>query len=113
VAVLQAGRALEFRLVKMLYYADRMALECWHRTITGDAFYSLPEGPIVSTAYDLMKGSGPKKLQERWFTFIQPRQGNTILRLLTPLTDEQIAAIEEEVAQATFMEERFCAPAGV
>jgi hypothetical protein len=41
---------------------------------------------------------------------IEPK---TVLRLLTPLTDEQISAIEEEVAQATFMEDRFCAPAGV
>ena len=163
------GRLSILKLVKMLYYADRMALECWHRTITGDDFYSLREGPIVSTAYDLMKGSGPKDLQERWFTFIQPRHGNTIalkhmpdtgflsdaeketlaasfrkiapmsnvsawmhkffpewedpkgsskriepktvLRLLTPLTDEQISAIEEEVAQANYVEERFCAPA--
>ena len=167
---LGGGSISIFKLVKMLYYADRMALECWHRTITGDAFYSLPEGPIVSTAYDLMKGTGPKKLQERWFCFVQPRQGNTIalkqmpdtaflsqaeketleasfrkissmsnvsawmhtfpewenpkgsskriepktvLRLLTPLTDEQISEIEAEVAQATFMEDRFCAPAGV
>jgi len=166
---LGGGRCSILKLVKMLYYADRMALECWHRTITGDAFYSLPEGPIVSTAYDLMKGIGPKNLQERWFCFVQPRQGNTIalkqmpdtaflsqaeketleasfrkissmsnvsawmhtfpewenpkgsskriepktvLRLLTPLTDEQISAIEEEVAKATFMEDRFCAPAG-
>jgi uncharacterized phage-associated protein len=157
------------KLVKMLYYADRLALECWHRTITGDAFYSLPEGPIVSTAYDLMKGEGPEQLQEKWFTFIQPRHGNTIalkqmpdtsflsdaeketlaasyrkiapmsnvsawmhkffpewedpkgsskriepktvLRLLTPLTEDQISAIEEEVAQAAFMEARFGAPA--
>jgi hypothetical protein len=165
------GRCSILKLVKMLYYADRMALERWHRTITGDAFYSLPEGPIVSTAYNLMKGEGPKNLQERWFSFIQPRQGNTIvlkqmpetgflsdaeketlaasfrkispmsnvstwmhkffpewedpqgsskridpkiiLKLLTPLTDAQISAVEEEVAQATFMEERFCAPASV
>ena len=164
------GRLSILKLVKMLYYADRMALECWHRTITGDAFYSLPEGPIVSTAYNLMKGEGPKNLQEKWFCFIQPRQGNTIalkqmpdtgflseaeketlgasfrkiapmsnvsawmhkffpewedpkgsctridpktiLKLLTPLTDEAISDIEEEVAQANYMQDRFCAPAG-
>ena len=41
---------------------------------------------------------------------IEPK---TVLRLLTPLTDEQISAIEEEVAQANCVEERFCAPAGV
>ena len=37
----------------------------------------------------------------------------TILKLLTPLTDEAISAIEEEVAQANYMEDRFCAPAVV
>ena len=167
---LAGGRISILKLVKMLYYADRLALECWHRTITGDEFYSLPEGPIVSTAYDLMKGEGPEGLQAKWFCFIQPRQGNmialkqmpdtgflsdaeketlgasfrkilpmsnvsawmhkffpewedpkgsskridpkTVLKLVTPLTDDEISAIDEEVEHANYMEERFCAPAG-
>lgn len=166
---LAGGKLSILKLVKMLYYADRLALERWHRTITGDAFYSLPKGPIVSTAYNLMKGKGPKRLQEQWFCFVRLRQGNTIvlkqmpdtcflseaeketldasyrkiapmsnvsawmhkffpewtdpkgsstridpktiLKLLTPLTDEEISAIEDEVAQANYMEERFCIPA--
>jgi hypothetical protein len=167
---LGGGSCSILKLVKMLYYADRMALECWHRTITGDMFCSLPEGPIVSTAYDLMKGNGEKHLQKKWFAFIHPRQGNTIalkqmpdtgflsqaeretleasfnkifpmsnvsawmhtfpewedpkgsskridpktmLKLLTPLTDVTISAIEEEVAQANYMAAHFGAPATV
>jgi hypothetical protein len=163
-----AGELL--KLVKMLYYADRLALECWHRTITGDAFYALDNGPIVSTTYDLMKGAGPRKYRQVWGTCISPRRGNvltllrmpdtgflseneketlqlafakispmktgqlitwmhtfpewndpkggslhidpkTVLKLVTPLTNEAISAIEEEVAQANYMDAQFGTPA--
>lgn len=165
---LGGGNTTVLKLVKMLYYADRMALQSWHRTITGDNFYSLENGPIVSTTYDLIKGTGPKKLQSAWDQYVGARQHNTvplvrmpdttvlseqekqtlaaafakiapmrtgqviewfhtfpewkdpqgsatridprsILRLTTPLTVEDIAAIDEEVEQSNFIEATFLA----
>lgn len=44
-------------LMKMLYVADREALLRWRRPITGDRFFSLEQGPILSHTYDLCKGT--------------------------------------------------------
>jgi uncharacterized phage-associated protein len=44
-----------FFLIKMLYYADRLALTEWGNSITGDSFASLKKGPIVSEIYNFMK----------------------------------------------------------
>lgn len=163
---LEGGRCDLLKLVKMLYYADRMALECWHRTITGDTFYSLENGPIVSTTYDLMKGKGASKYKKIWDAHVSPVRNNIItlsrmpdtnflsdnekekltlsfnkispmrpkqlidwmhtfpewddpkkssvridpknmLKLLTPLTNDAISIIEEEIAQADYVNTRF------
>ena len=51
------GNVTYGRLVKLLYIADREALKKWGTPITGDKFFSLPNGPIVSRIYDLSKGA--------------------------------------------------------
>jgi hypothetical protein len=62
----------------MLYIADRKALVEWHRPITGDSFWSLENGPIVSRIYDLIRGKifGPE--MEIWRTVFNPRGGDTV-----------------------------------
>jgi len=49
------GSQKMFVLIKMLYYADRIALIGWGNSITGDSFASLGKGPIVSDIYDFLK----------------------------------------------------------
>ena len=43
-------------LLKLLYLVDREALARWGRPVTGDTYYSLKNGPVLSTVYDLTKG---------------------------------------------------------
>jgi hypothetical protein len=66
------------KAIKMLYIADRKALVEWHRPITGDKFWSLEHGPIVSRIYDLIRGRifGPE--MEIWRTVFNPREGDTV-----------------------------------
>jgi uncharacterized phage-associated protein len=50
-----AGRKMKYiRLIKLLYIADREALGKWLYPLTGDTYYSLRHGPVVSTIYDLV-----------------------------------------------------------
>lgn len=55
--LLKAGGPLSrVRMMKLLYFADRESLKRYGESITGDAPYSMPQGPVLTTTYDLMKG---------------------------------------------------------
>lgn len=98
---LNGGSIDMLKCIKMLYIADRKALVQWHRPITGDAFWSLEHGPIVSRIYDLIRGKigGPE--MELWRTVFNPRKGDTVslkegIKLNTmPLSRREKAALEE------------------
>ena len=86
-------------MIKMLYAADREALIGWNRTITGDRFCSMKNGPVLSRVYDLMCGkiSGPHMTV--WESTFNPRDGNRIsLRRrdadLGPLSERETLALE-------------------
>jgi hypothetical protein len=72
------GRLNVIHLIKMLYAADRTALVKWHRTITGDKFVSMKNGPVLSRIYDLMCGRVLGTDMDAWFSTFNPRQGNII-----------------------------------
>jgi len=73
------------KCIKMLYIADRKALLEWHRPITGDSFWSLENGPIVSRIYNLIRGKigGPE--MDLWNAVFNPRQID-IVALKTGIT---------------------------
>jgi hypothetical protein len=51
----QAGNTLNYtKLIKLLYLADRKALKTWERTISGDSYYSMKKGPVLSNTLDLI-----------------------------------------------------------
>ena len=63
------GRMSYMKLVKLLYIADRKALEEWEHPITYDTFASLPRGPVVSSTLNLAKGLYPDK--DYWNQYIE------------------------------------------
>jgi hypothetical protein len=75
---LNGGQLNVLHLIKMLYAADRSALVSWHRTITGDKFYSMKNGPILSRIYNLMCGRIFGADMETWNAVFNPREGNII-----------------------------------
>ncbi len=59
------------KLIKLLYLSDREALLRWQQPITGDRYYSMRFGPIVSNILDKIS-SGPNPYQpDYWSTFIE------------------------------------------
>ena len=75
---MNGGRLNVLHLIKMLYAADREALIVWNRTITGDRFCSMKNGPVLSRIYDLMCGKILGSEMESWKTVFHPRDGNDI-----------------------------------
>ncbi len=43
------------KLMKLLFYADFLHYEKFGRSIFGDEYYRLPEGPVPSISYDIFK----------------------------------------------------------
>jgi len=72
------GRINVLTLIKMLYRADRAALIAWGRTITGDSYVSMDNGPVLSLLYDLIKGKGNANNQKLWDAYFTKREGHII-----------------------------------
>lgn len=50
-----SGAMRYFRLLKLLYLADRESWLKYNRPITGDCYFSMPHGPVLSETYDLIR----------------------------------------------------------
>lgn len=46
------------KLIKLMFIADKKALEYYNYTISNDDIYSMKNGPVLSTTYDLIKNTG-------------------------------------------------------
>src|SRR5437879_5045314 len=52
---LRGGQMHYMKLIKLLYMADRIALQRWGIPITTDSYVSMDHGPVVSNIYDLIR----------------------------------------------------------
>lgn len=46
------------KLIKLMYIADKKALELYNYSISNDDIFSMKNGPVLSTTYDLIKNTG-------------------------------------------------------
>lgn len=60
------------KLMKLLYLADRTALLRWQQPITGDTYYAMKHGPVVSNILDRIS-SGPRPAEPGYWS-------NTIMK---------------------------------
>lgn len=72
------GAASPFRLIKLMYLAERASLAARERTILGDDFHALPHGPVPSRFCDLARG----KVRTRAWDQCIARKGTHTLRLV-------------------------------
>jgi len=67
-------------LTKMMYAIDRTALANWGQPVSGGAYCSLPKGPAISEAYDLIKkGKHPEK-PTYWTKHLATKGYNLVLK---------------------------------
>lgn len=102
--LLNKGEDSELFLIhtlKMLYIAERRALQRWGRSITWDRFASMDNGPILSRTYNLMSGSDPES--ELWDRHISDRSDHKI-RVAEPLKPQKLSMAELELLDEVFTE---------
>lgn len=113
----KAGGKLDIlKLIKMLYWADRLALQRWMRSITGDAMVSMTNGPVLSRIYNLADGKTTTKLGhslhnekdlETWRAVFRPRNHTSgteqhSIQLLKEVENEVLSEAEIEALDQAF-----------
>jgi len=72
IARLYNGEASLFRIVKLIYLADRAALTDIGRTITGDRLVNMPQGGVPSHSYNALNLEDDEQtLPEPWSTYLE------------------------------------------
>jgi uncharacterized phage-associated protein len=84
-------------LLKLLYMADRIALERIEQPITGDHYVSMDYGPVLSDIYDLIKGQQVEDALPIWSQFISPRNGCYEVSLIGDPGNDELCEEEEEI----------------
>jgi len=72
------GNKLNYmKLIKLLYLVDRTALIKWQQPITGDKYYSLPHGPVVSKILDKISSGPNPESPDYWSSIIKKSQDDS------------------------------------
>ena len=96
---LSDGSQSLLKLIKLVHFADRLALVTFGKTITVDRFYALEHGMVVSSTYDCIKAS-PEDVPV-WSKHILPKEGN-IIRVGRPAEPANLSDAEMEVLEKTY-----------
>jgi uncharacterized phage-associated protein len=91
-------------LLKMLYIADRIALQRMEQPITGDHYVSMDYGPVLSCVYDLIKGQEVDDALSLWSKFISALNNNHIVSLLADPGKDDLCEEEEDIIQQVYKE---------
>lgn len=54
-AIKAGGTLNKMKAIKLIWLADRLHLRKYARTITGDFYFALPNGPVASSTRDILK----------------------------------------------------------
>jgi len=95
------GKSVKFlKIIKLLYLADRKALEEWERPITNDVYVSMPMGQVLSTTYNLIKG---ELSDDAWDEYIERNSKNNI-KLKKQIKLKKLSPAEVELLEKIFAE---------
>lgn len=75
------GKMNYMKLIKLLYLADREALSLWERPLTGDAYFSMNNGPVLSKVLDKINSGKMPHMKSYWHKHISnPESYNVSLK---------------------------------
>ena len=97
------GKASHIQLLKLMYLADRQSFDDRGHSISGDRFVAMKQGPVLSNAYDFMKGTG--SAQSVWDGVIENiaktyyhslRNDDVDLDLISPYEERVLSGVVAE-----------------
>lgn len=72
----QGGKINVLKLVKLIYLADRLALETFESPILADKFVSMDHGPVNSITLNYVNGLSDDR--DEWGEFVNDREGHFV-----------------------------------
>lgn len=106
---LRGGRMHYLKLMKLLYIADRTALQRWGVPITMDRYVAMDHGPVVSRTFNLIQGFGASTLIQgfgasTWSQFISDPMGEHEVELHGNPGTSLLSAAEEKLLHEIFQQ---------
>jgi uncharacterized phage-associated protein len=85
------------KLIKLLYLADKECLDCTGNTITGDFYFSMPNGPVLSGLLDLIKGKYNDQMAQSLWNSRFMRSGYDLIAATDRIPDSELSPFDEQV----------------
>jgi len=97
------GRISVLKLVKLMYLVERHSLDSFGRPVFYDTYYSLPNGPIVSTSLNLIDSEASAEDAVLWDQHISERIGHNV-SLSSPLGLSTLSRADQSIVDEVFEE---------
>jgi len=103
----RAGGTMEHvKLMKLMYLADREALDAYGSSISKDTMYSMKMGPVLSHTLDLMGGNYDPLCEGEWSGWISPKEHYcvSIKKEITDKSFDEMSEAEMSILEKIFKE---------
>ena len=98
---LRGGRMKHLKLIKLMYLTDRESFRRWGHPITGDMYYSMENGPVLSNVLDLIGSEPLPNKRSIWLESITARSGHDV-ELVSNIGVGRLSENEQELAKEIF-----------
>jgi uncharacterized phage-associated protein len=90
---LSGGSVNYMKLIKLMYLADRKALQFIERSISTDNYSSMRHGPVLNNIFKIIKSNN---VQSYWYKYIS-KPDNYNIRLINQPTFDELSEKEESI----------------
>ena len=99
--IAMAGGKINYMLLmKLLYLMDRQTIAQWGRPVTGDEYFSMKYGPVLSEVLDLITNPPEPSVNSYWSQHISSAS-NYIVSLTSDPGDDELSENEENIIRNT------------
>jgi uncharacterized phage-associated protein len=86
------------KLMKLMYLADREAIDVYGFPISDDEYYSMKMGPVLSLTLDLMSDNEGPETQSEWSEWVSAKENHQVRPQKEITNGDLDEIVEEEIA---------------
>lgn len=101
------GTMFHIKLMKLLYLADRLSWKERDFSISGDEYYALPFGPVLSTTLNLMRGEVLNPIPTEWDNWISDKENHQVSIAKTVNNDDEYFWSELSLSDTDILDRTF------
>jgi len=97
------------KLMKLMYLADREAMNIYGFPISNDEYYSMRMGPVLSLTLDLMGGNEGVEAQREWGEWVSDKENYQVSLQKKEMTESDLDELaDEEISVLRKIFDSFC-----